>query len=246
MSGGVPGAQNGSAMRQGSAAMVRLLGWAYRLVAALITAVLLVENQITFFLRDEDSAWWQYHQDLMTTEYAGYPGLLTYETHADGVARYAEELKEYWMEIYPARYAGNEEQAAKDVANFLNETRHIVQYPDPGTMDGAMEIVEKAYEYGNQYESNPEYDGLVSLEIRKYHFNFENLPDGAELAIPRYVNRVYGTAYGLYNGDGMPAPQEAYQDHFRSLVFFANRYNSTAFVSYYFPTQDTQHLPSYK
>ena len=209
----------------------------WRLIAGYQLADMAGDEYVTFFLNDGDSNWWNYHEDLMDA------GLVHYETNAERAARYAEATKDYFLSQNPNRYIGNEELLINDVNNFLR-SRQMIEFSNPSTMDGVTEMIETSHQYGNQYESNPTYENFVAFDRITDRFNFESLPDGQEVVVPRYAGWVYDHAADL-SADPPFTSAEAYRAHYHSLVFMYNKTNEQAFASYYFPTEDTVNLPNY-
>jgi rhodanese-related sulfurtransferase len=194
---------------------------------------------VAHFLSDAEAQWWKYHNQLVGAE------LVVYETYP---ASYAEQVKAQLLEQNPTRYDGNETQLVIDANNLLR-ARFVDSYPDSSTLEGAIEMVERAYGFGNQFESNPSTTSLT--EFRQVNYDpdtmaedFPGLPNDTQvIVLPKYAQMVYDTARGLAD-QGLPL-DDAYLDHYRSLVIVLNRKTGVGFASYYFPTEDPAHLPSY-
>jgi len=224
-------------MHAAAATAAQDMSW--RLLAGHRLSELTSESQVAHFLGDSESQWWKYQSQLMDAD------LVVYDTYSE---RYAEQLRANLLEHDPARYEGNEQQLIIDVNNVLRN-RYVVPYPDPSTMDGAVEMVERAYGYGNQYESNPSTTSFVEFRQVKYDpammaLEFPGLPSDTQIVVfPKYAQMVYSTARGLAD-QGLPLG-EVYLDHYRSLVMVMNIRNGVGFASYYFPPEDPAHLPNY-
>jgi len=200
-------------------------------------------QDVTFFLNDEESTWWKYHDDAMKA------GLVVYESNEQRWERYVKQTQDYVQDHNP-QLAGDERAIAEKAKDILDD-RHLVEYPDPKTLKGSMEMVKTSYEYGNQYESNPSYADHHEFMLEPNHEYYKDVPEaeGKNLLIPRYAHDVYQSARGLQSltGHGIPDLRKAsaYVNHHRSLILFANEYTHESFASYYFPPEDPANLPNY-
>jgi len=211
-------------------------------------------DAVAFFLDDPHSTWWQYHEDLMRQ------GFVDYSPMANLADRYPVEYRDYKIE---QGLSGQQLEAA--VAARVD----FAVYPDvttPETLDGAMQLVEKAYEHGNVYEANPDYQKFVENRIVPDKHSLFQAEIEADL--DRYEAALTARAKTPEQLAGIPElvddrrqrlqvvmPRylhEAYLDagldrgrpYWDSLIIVQNAYTHTAFVSFHTPNA-TEFFPSH-
>ncbi|MFV2043735.1 MAG: hypothetical protein ACC700_10945 [Anaerolineales bacterium] len=202
---------------------------------------------VTFFLQDEESAWWKYNRRLLDNEFVDYSPLADYrETYRDDYTQYKE----------------NQGLSGKVLTNTVDARMEYAVFPefrDPSTLEGSLELIEKAYDEGNVYEANPSYlkfseskiitdtKGLFAEEmvadLEAYREDllgrFENPSEADQVAVnnltderrgrlrvvmPRYLFEAY------HDVDG-----ERGRPYWDSLIMLENAYTKTGFVSFFTP-----------
>ncbi len=106
---------------------------------------------------------------------------------------------------------------------------HVSEYPDPATIEGALEMIEKAYEFENTYENNPRIENVLKFE-RAYID-----PDGNESA----TQYVYPAQVNWALEDTKYDPLA-----YRSQILLVNQNTGTAFTSFNV-TDAFAFMPSY-
>ena len=204
-------------------------------------------ESVTFFLADEESTWWTYHQDLIHEGFVDYGGTMDYsESYRAEYTRYLQEQ-------------GIAGDALTEAVRKRMEFAVFPESPDPSTMEGTLELIEKAHEHVNVYEANPGYfkfaesriipdkhdlfpeqiasdlDSYRALLIDQREPKTESefaaieelVSDRREnlrVVMPRYQYEAY-----------IDAGEEAGRPYWDSLIMLANRYTGTGFVSFSTP-----------
>lgn len=225
---------------------------AWRLIAGYRLAKEHGIEGVTFFLADEESTWWTYHQDLIHEGFVDYAGLTDYPE------RYRAEYERYVQE------QGLSGAALIAKVNERMEYAVFPEFPDPSTIEGSIELIERANETGNVYEANPRYYkfaesritadryGLFTEEIdadlSRYRselmererarlldtedtapaVDVESLVDerreNLKVIMPRYLYEGY-----------LDASREEGRPYWESLIILENRYTNTGFVTFNTP-----------